>query len=200
MKISFLVILFILTNVVTAAQSNVNDENQYILEIIKMRVWGGFQTPEDVQQAISDLLEGGEDEQMLRSAVDKEFFKKAESEKLWSETTDVDRLNLVFETLKSKGVLCLHNAGYTMSDGHYDANERLADYPKGQFYGYCFYHGQDLERALLGEGLMLAFDHVGSHWVDRRLIFLRGLDNEKKTWIFSRSTGTRGSIGVNHRT
>ena len=39
----------------------------------------------------------------------------------------------------------------------------------------------------------------GSHWVDRRLIFLRGLDNEQKTWIFSRSTGTRGSIGVNQR-
>ena len=33
-------------------------------------------------------------------------------------------------------------------------------HPKGKFFGYCFYHGQDLERAVSGNGLMLAYDHV----------------------------------------
>jgi len=47
-----------------------------------------------------------------------------------------------------------------LSDGHDDSNEALSEYPKGQFFGYCFYHGQDLERALLGQGLMLAYDHI----------------------------------------
>lgn len=137
-----------------------NDVDAYILKAVKLKIWGGFDTPEDVQEMISDLLEDGADEEMLRKSVDPEFKKKFEAEKSWPRVTDFDRLDEVFTTLKSKGILCLHNAGYTMSDGHYDANEALADYPEGQFYGYCFYHGQDLERAVSGEGLMLAYDHV----------------------------------------
>ncbi len=38
--------------------------------------------------------------------------------------------------------------------------EELMAYPKGAFFGYCFYHGQDLERAVSGGGLMLAYEHV----------------------------------------
>lgn len=44
----------------------------------------------------------------------------------------------------------------------------------------------------------MAILNYDSHWSCRRLNFLRGLVNEQKTWIFSRSTGTRGSVGVNH--
>ena len=137
-----------------------NEVNQYILDAIKVHVWGGFDTPEDIQEVISDLLEEGADEKMLRESVSIEFRKKLEAEKSWPQVTDLDRLESVFQALKTKGILCLHNAGYTMSDGHEDSNEALSAYPKAKFFGYCFYHGQDLERAVSGGGLMLAYDHV----------------------------------------
>ncbi|WP_447926803.1 DUF6891 domain-containing protein [Vreelandella sp. EE27] len=137
-----------------------NEVNQYILDTIKVHVWGGFDTPEDIQEVISDLLEDDADEQMLRESVSIEFKKKLAAEESWPQITDLDRLDSVFQALRAKGILCLHNAGYTMADGHDDSNEVLSVYPKATFFGYCFYHGQDLERAIDSEGLMLAYDHV----------------------------------------
>ncbi|WP_417861727.1 DUF6891 domain-containing protein [Vreelandella venusta] len=137
-----------------------NEVDKYILDAIKVHVWGGFDTPEDIQEMIADLLEEGADEEMLREPVSIEFKKKREAEKSWPQVTDLDRLDGVFQALNANGILCLHNAGYTMSDGHEDSNEALSAYPQGEFYGYCFYHGQDLERAVSGDGLMLAYDHV----------------------------------------
>ena len=44
-----------------------------------------------------------------------------------------------------------------MSDGLSDISEYLAENGRDGILGYCFYHGQDLERAIAGGGLMLAF-------------------------------------------
>ncbi|MGO2008558.1 DUF6891 domain-containing protein [Vreelandella alkaliphila] len=137
-----------------------NKVDQYTLDIVKTLVWGGFHAREDIQEEISDLLEEEADEDMLRESVNSEFKKKHEAEKTWPRVTDLDRLDSAFQALRDRGVLCLHYAGYTMSDGHADSSEALNEYPKGTFFGYCFYHGQDVERAVSGAGLMLAYDHV----------------------------------------
>lgn len=144
-----------------------NDVNQYILDAIKVQVWGGFNIYEDVQDLISDLLEDGADEKILRDSVDIEFEKKYKAEQSWPDATDVDKLDKVFQTLSNEGILCLHNAGYTMSDGHEDAHAALSKHANGQFFGYCFYHGQDVERAVLGQGLMLAYDHIDGDVADK---------------------------------
>lgn len=137
-----------------------NDANQNILDAIKVSVWGGFDTFDQAQEVITDLLEEGADEKMLRESVETEFKLKADAEKSWPQTTDVDQLNSSFRALKKVGILCLHNAGYTMSDGHDDAVAAISEYPKDTFIGYCFYHGQDLERVLSSGGLLLAYDHI----------------------------------------
>jgi len=136
------------------------DIDQYILDAIKSHVWSGFYTPEDVQQVIDDLLEEGADEPMLRAAVLPEFEKKALAEQAWPAENDCDKLDAAFESLEEQGILALHNAGYTMSDGHEDAAAIIQESGPEQFIGYCFYHGQDVERALTGGGLLIAFDHV----------------------------------------
>ena len=160
MKKLAIILTLILSNRAVCKEVDMNEADEYILNAIKQHVWGGFDTPDEVQEMISDLLEGDENEKLLRESVNLEFNKKHESEKTWPKITDFDKLDKAFTILKENGVLCLHNAGYTMSDGHYDANEALESYSKGKFYGYCFYHGQDLERAADGGGLMLAYDHV----------------------------------------
>ncbi len=160
MRIFILAILLITSGLVWSEEEQVNDVNQYILDTIKAHVWSGFETADDIQDIISDLLEEGADESMLRQSVGIEMNKKYQAEKSWPQVTDIDRLDKVFQSLYSIGILCLHNAGYTMSDGHDDSLDALSDYPKGQFFGYCFYHRQDLERAISGGGLMLAYDHI----------------------------------------
>lgn len=137
-----------------------SDIDQYILDAIKTFVWSGFYSPADVQQAIGDLLEEGADEAMLRAHVLPEFERKAQAELAWEPETDCDRLDAAFEALEEQGILALHNAGNTMSDGHEDAAAILEESGSANFIGYCFYHGQDVERALSGGGLLIAFDHI----------------------------------------
>jgi len=134
-----------------------NDTDQYILDSIRTWVWSGFYSPAEVDQNIDDILEPDADEAMLRAAVLPEFEKKAAAEASWPEQTDCDRLDDAFEELNAAGIIALHNAGYTMSDGHEDVGEELHRRGGKGIRGYCFYHGQDLERAVQGEGLMLAF-------------------------------------------
>ena len=81
------------------------------------------------------------------------------AEKTWPETTTNDRIDLAFADLDASGIVALQNAGYTQSDGWDDVNqladERLARGPRPR--GATFFHGQDVERGVAGEGLLLAF-------------------------------------------
>lgn len=148
--------------IILKGDAAVADENEYVMEQIKYLVWGGFSDFNEIKFHITDIVEneGIEDTQPYIAAIKNEILKKKKEQDSWPKNTDVDKLNEVFKRLKNEGVLCLHNAGYTMSDGHYDANEAIQNYPKGTFQGYCFYHGQDLERILQGGSLMLAYDHI----------------------------------------
>jgi class 3 adenylate cyclase len=134
-----------------------NDTDKYILDAIRTWVWSGFYSPAEVEQLIDDILEPGADEAMLRAAVAPEFAKKAAAEASWPGRTDCDRLDAAFAELNAAGIIALHNAGYTMSDGHEDVGKELHQRGRPGIRGYCFYHAQDLERAVAGDGLMLAF-------------------------------------------
>jgi len=134
-----------------------NETDKYILNAIKTAVWSGFYDAGDVQQLIDDLLEDDANEAMLRSAVAEEFAAKTAAEASWPDETDCDRLDRVFESLNARGIIALQNTGYTMSDGLHDVAFVLHEQGRKNVQGYCFYHGQDLERAVAGEGLKLAF-------------------------------------------
>ncbi len=160
MKISLTLLMFTFSFFINAQEPAMNESEKYIYDAIKESVWRGFDSPADVQQMVSDILEDDADEKMLRNAVLTEFSKKKEAEKSWPKTTDVDKLRIAFSKLKKRGILCLHNAGVTNSDGHDDANDALKSTPKNTYFGYCFYHRQAINTAVAGKGLMIAFDHV----------------------------------------
>lgn len=171
-----------------------DDVNQYLLDQIKAHVWGGFSSPNDIQEMISDLLEDGCDEKRLRKSVNIEFQKKLYAEESWPKITDIDRLNSVFKTLNENGILCSHNAGYTTSDGHEISHDLLRDHLDGDFFGYCFYHGQDLERAVLRGGLYLAYDHVNGDVPEKikvALIIQKELEKGGFTLDWDGTTNTR---------
>ena len=138
-------------------KEHLNETELYILDAIKSRVWSGFYDESDIHQLIDDIIEKDADEKMLRESVPIEFGKKLIAEKSWPEQTTCDRLNDAFEAMRSENIAAIQNAGYTMSDGFTEVAEMLHQIGRGGVLGYCFYHGQDLERAVCGEGLMLAF-------------------------------------------
>ena len=134
-----------------------NDTEIYILESIKKWVWSGYYLPDDVHEMLDDIIEEEVDESAMRQAIDSEFARKAEEEQAWPSVTDCDRLDSVFLKLDKSGICACQNAGYTMSDGYSDVTEALVNRGKHKYHGYCFFHGQDIERAIEGHGLSVAF-------------------------------------------
>lgn len=133
------------------------DTDKYVMESITKWVWSGFNDPDDVREMMEDVLEPDCDVDKLEAFVEAEFERKAAAETSWPPQTDCDRLDALFDRLDEDGICALSNAGYTMSDGHSDVSEAVREAPEGRYHGYCFYHGQDVERALDGHGLMIAF-------------------------------------------
>ncbi|GAB5533775.1 MAG: hypothetical protein Rubg2KO_00240 [Rubricoccaceae bacterium] len=133
-----------------------NEDTHDLIERVRVAIWSGFETPAEVHELIDDLLDGDADEAVVRASVEPEFARKAAEEATWPEVTDCDRLDLAFERLDANGIVALQNAGDTMSDGHSDVAEVWAEAGRIQYHGYCFYHGQDVERAVNGGGLMIA--------------------------------------------
>ena len=86
-----------------------NDTDEYILNAIKLQVWSGFSSPDDVQQMIDDILEDDADEPFLRSQVAPEFERKANAEKSWPKETDCDRLDRAFNVLNSNGIIAVRH-------------------------------------------------------------------------------------------
>jgi len=138
----------------------VSETDDYILQTIRTWVWSGFYSPDQVDEMIDDLLEDDSNETMLRAAIGPEFAAKAVAERAWPATTDCDRLDEAFGALQSLGLIALQNTGTTMSDGMSDVSEELHRRGPEGAMGYCFYHGQDLERAMAGNGLMIAFGAI----------------------------------------
>jgi thiamine monophosphate synthase len=82
-----------------------------------------------------------------------------EADKLtWPATTDNDRLSVAFEALVKLGVVTLEDRASTLSDSYEEFLEDFRAHPnQDRVIGYCAYHRQDVERAVDGGGLYLAF-------------------------------------------
>ena len=150
-----------------------NEYEEYLADRIRVWVWSGFYSLSDVLEMLEDCDEGDEDEadkQMLEEYAKSEFQAKREAEAAWPPVTDCNRLDAAFDALNGMGVIALHNAGYTISDGISDVAGVLAESDGDKVKGYCFYHGQDLERAVDGHGLMLAYGDIADTAIGKRQI------------------------------
>jgi len=98
-----------------------------------------------------ELYAPGEiDKNELVSELDVQFEQYEEEKLKYPEVTDCDRLDSAFSKMNRRGVIALQNAGYTQSDGYDDVREIYSRNKESKtIVGYCFYHGQDLERILL---------------------------------------------------
>jgi hypothetical protein len=131
-------------------------------EIAKL-VRAGFYDKKRLLQIVGEELyaPGELDPNDLAAAIDEEVAKHEAEKKAWPDVTDCDRLNAAFAALNKRGIIALHNAGFTQSDGYEDFRAALKSHPqRATVLGYCFYDSQDVEHAVQGEGLHLAFGPV----------------------------------------
>jgi hypothetical protein len=131
-----------------------------VLGRIDSFIRGGFEDRDRVIEILTEeLYELGElDPDEVAGAVDAVMAEHEKQKVTWPRVTDCDRLNSVFVALSAKGIIVLQNAGYTQSDGMDDVSEVFHTHRNREsMIGYCFFHGQDLERAIDGRGLYLAF-------------------------------------------
>lgn len=135
-----------------------NDTETHIADQIRLNVWSGLTDEATVQQLVTDILEDGADEAMLRSLVPQEFANKLEAEKSWPDETDCDKLATAFGSLSNKGVIAMHNAGWDKSEAFHNCLEayREAGSPK-ELFGICYYTSQDIESAIDEPGIYLGY-------------------------------------------
>ena len=106
-------------------------------------------------------LKGELDPKVVRETVDRELAALREEQKSWPKETDCDRLSQVFQALNSIGVIALENAGFDQGEGYEAVTKAMKNArEKEKISGYCFYHNQDLERAVKGQGLYVAFGPI----------------------------------------
>ena len=144
-------------------------DQEYILEMITTKVNMGFDPPEAIKQMAKDILadehlEDSVTEAWINAVVDQKVTLQLQESKSWDSPTDPDKLALAFNDLSRSKIIALHLAGYTNSEGERDIIEIEQNLrTKGiKSDGYCFYHEQDLQRAVDPQqrNLMIAFQKV----------------------------------------
>ncbi|MGW1365470.1 DUF6891 domain-containing protein [Streptomyces chartreusis] len=121
-----------------------------------------FEDEVEVLSLIPDWVEqelGDDDEELieeLETYAERLLQEERVREAAWSEPTMNDGIDRAFEGLNARGIVALQNVGYTMSDGWSEASEVAAN-QSSRPRGAVFYHEQDLESGVAGEGLTLVF-------------------------------------------
>lgn len=129
-------------------------------------IWYGYYTAEAILRWIDEgAAEGGRfDHAWIKTFAAAALEKKRAAEATWPQDTDCDRLDRAFDRLNGQGFCVLQWAGNTISDGMEEVGEVInaEGVPDDRYQGYCFFHSQDIDRALGGEGLLLAFGATDS--------------------------------------
>ncbi len=139
---------------------------------LRVQVRGGFDEPDDIVAGIAERVvdELGRRSPALVAALEEEVHRElaalAAERAAWSPHTLNDALTVAFTKLTRAGVIALEDAGFTLADGWSDIEEMTRDHPHAR--GAVFYHHQDLERAVQGEGLYLAFGSLPREHPDER--------------------------------
>jgi hypothetical protein len=129
---------------------------------VKTEVLGGFTKQKvlfaDIEERAAD--EGVEDAVAELKKLARDLFAKRKAQEAkWKKATMNDRIDAAFVALNKAGIVAMQNAGYTMSMGWEDCNEKATELAQAgkRPRGATFYHGQDLERGVKNEGLMLVY-------------------------------------------
>jgi hypothetical protein len=145
---------------------DLDDATDDMRSMVREWVWYGYDGAEQIDRWIDANAADGDgfDVAWIKAFAAALLAKKRAAEATWPEETDCDRLDRAFDALNEQGICALQCAGNTLDDGFEAVGNAINadDVPEDRFMGFCFFHSQDLDRALGGDGLMLAFGHLDS--------------------------------------
>lgn len=145
------------------------ENEEFIFDSLYNQIRLGFLSIEEIKENFMEEIEDNEfeneiSEEWAFKIIEEEYKIFIEESKEWKRPTDTDKLIDAFNELCKINIIAIHNAGYTSSDGEYEVLEieRVLRKNNKMSDGYCFYHQQDLARALVPEDpcLMLSFQKV----------------------------------------
>lgn len=140
-----------------------------LVEVVSA-IWRGFDSPTDIDALIERRATDGFlfDIDRVSAVAAETFSKKRSTEAGWPQTTDCDRLDRVFARLHVLGICALQCTGDSLRDGVRCVGEALdaSGVAQDRYKGFCFFHTQDIDRALDDEGLFLAFGPIDSDSVE----------------------------------
>lgn len=131
---------------------------QAVVAMLRSRFYSSKEISNFFRQIAKDDPDSGLDaatvDQEVREIVDRAERELAKESKRWPKKTDNDRLIEAFEALNRSGIRAIENYGFEASDCVELYREIRG---KSKWRGYCFYHNQDLIRAVLGGELAIRF-------------------------------------------
>ncbi len=155
-------------------------------DTLRMLIASGCYDAAEAVAVLVDRADGALPERALLVEARALVAQQGARERAWDEVTVNDRLDAAFEELTVAGIVCLQNAGYTLSDGWSDAAE--VAHRRGGMRGAVFYHGQDLERGVDGQGLMRAYgafdnaDESATESIGREVVAMLELHGISVVW------------------
>jgi uncharacterized protein DUF6891 len=140
------------------------DIKDEVLEQLELDIKFGFENEEELFDNIREMFydEDDFDEYWLRQIISEKYKQHQKDSLTWTKPTDFDRLAKAFDELIEGKIVCLHKAGYTKQDGEGDCMETIEKLKElgVKAIGFCYYHSQDLARAVDPDirNLYLGFD------------------------------------------
>ncbi|NLS93927.1 MAG: hypothetical protein GXX96_17330 [Planctomycetaceae bacterium] len=131
-------------------------------EAVTAMVRSGFYSANEIVEFFREIATDDPDAGLDPDTVDEDVHRIVvaatslllEASANWPEKTDNDRLAEAFQHLNECGIRAVQNYGFEASDCLELYREIRGD---AEWRGYCFYHNQDLARAVLGGGLAVRF-------------------------------------------
>jgi hypothetical protein len=142
------------------------DLPRQVREFLNTQVRSGFADidtlPADTGQIFADEAEPHAIESIARAVLHDILIEYETEQRRWPTVTDCERLDDAFLELESIGIVarqhfwCCQTCGLSAMDDEIAESAATGQ----QVRGYTFYHEQDTERAVAGEGLYLTFGSI----------------------------------------
>jgi len=138
-------------------------------DFVRTQVAAGYTPVDDIaDEAVEVFADAVLDPERLRAAalavVDQVNAAHQTEQRTWPSTTDCDRLDAAFAALESSGVVARQHFSCCGTCGAHEIMDEMRQVEKAGLAvrGYTFFHLQDTEHAVAGEGLYLSYGSLDS--------------------------------------
>lgn len=155
------------------------ETRQFAEEVAETLIKGGFHTYEEVAKEVadcvlaeaqaSDMVTEGTARRQARVLIERPWEERLVEQAEWPETTGPDRLQAAFDALEARNIMVRQDFLCCMTCADAEAMEE-AEGRSPATEGFVFFHRQDTERAVAGQGLLLAYGVPSGSPIDQTTV------------------------------